>query len=706
MRLPACLAAAILPVLLVAAAARAADAPPTPLPAAPQAPLPAMAPAPAQGQSSDPLAATYRLLATRIDIVGGEKTGGALVADLEKKVPGLKIVIDPSVREAGFDLSEAKFDGLGLCRGIPVREVLDQVVQPLVWVAEADGVRIMTLEKYIGPPSPVVFLPPPRARPGPGSLLGVESRPRWVLPATMPPALSRVTYPVGRLLALSRQSASGKERRWTGWSDSPWQTLGPEQLVDTIQRFVSSQHEADGAADRYVAEWMDVGGQALIDIEGGELVVRQTAEGHRQTAELLTIISRNLGVEYTGPAPRPIPREEALLVEETRRLLAKPIDVDFEDVGLDKVLEYLGSEVPGLNMLICRDVAEGGLDLSTQRITLKVRSLPLGMVLNHCLGRHLAYVAKPGYVLITTREQAQLNLPLVVYPLYEQRWGNVSSGGRWTGNWSPEQVVDIIKRNVSAATCPTVAAWADEGGPAGIDFTGGFLLVTQSSEGHARVARLLALMRAAGTVACEMSAVQRGPVPMIVEYRDPPELAAMRKALDERIDVDFHDTPIASALETVAARPTWLNIVPDKDCQLADTHITLKRQGATREEVIRELFVTSNRDQPACVVHPDYVEVTTRDRAEYATLRLAAHQMCGLAGGGQSFGIHMIKLVVRHETDLQVATWADEGGSGSIDVPGGGFLLILQTPRGHERISVFLEALRQQRAAESRPRVP
>jgi hypothetical protein len=58
-----------------------------------------------------------------------------------------------------------------------------------------------------------------------------------------------------------------------------------------------------------------------------------------------------------------------------------------------------------------------------------------------------------------------------------------------------QEVADIIKRMVSNMTDPKVAAWTDEGGPAAIDYYDGVLVMTQTPEGHERIAELLALLR-------------------------------------------------------------------------------------------------------------------------------------------------------------------------------------------------------------------
>jgi len=63
----------------------------------------------------------------------------------------------------------------------------------------------------------------------------------------------------------------------------------------------------------------------------------------------------------------------------------------------------------------------------------------------------------------------------------------------------PQELRDLIQRTVNNQADPKVAAWADEGGPASIEYMmigqAGVLLVTQTEEGHAQVAALFQQLR-------------------------------------------------------------------------------------------------------------------------------------------------------------------------------------------------------------------
>ena len=223
---------------------------------------------------------------------------------------------------------------------------------------------------------------------------------------------------------------------------------------------------------------------------------------------------------------------EPKAVAETRRRLSEEIDLDFEKTSLDNVLKYIGEVQRGLNIVIDPDVA-AATDLSTVVVDLKVKRVSIESVLNLILGANLGYKVEQGYILITTKEKMQQNLPMVTYPVQDliaqipdfsgkaprfdisqvtagaaTAAGGAAGGGAGglfgvapAAAAAPEptmgsaELIDIIKRTVSATSDPRVAAWADEGGPASIDFMNGMLIITQSRRGHERISELLDQLR-------------------------------------------------------------------------------------------------------------------------------------------------------------------------------------------------------------------
>jgi len=298
------------------------------------------------------------------------------------------------------------------------------------------------------------------------------------------------------------------------------------ELFDVLKCHVNSM------LDPCVAAWSDEGGAGTMDYFGGALIIVQTPHGQQRIASLLATLRAALAVEGLG---QPVGPPESGATERVRRYLAKGVDVDFDETPLPTVLELLRASFDDLNIVVDQELQFMGLDLSIARITLHRKGVSVDEILNLALGFELGYRVAPGYVFISTRDRLMQNLPVVMYPVRQllawprpsrkeagsgQETGSstptgTESGfcedGSWQGVFgelsgvqiSAEQelesdglsLVEILERTINPRTNVRAAAWTDEGGPATIDYYGGVLIVTQTPEGHERIAELLALLR-------------------------------------------------------------------------------------------------------------------------------------------------------------------------------------------------------------------
>jgi type II secretory pathway component GspD/PulD (secretin) len=219
---------------------------------------------------------------------------------------------------------------------------------------------------------------------------------------------------------------------------------------------------------------------------------------------------------------------EPKAVSETRRRLSETIDLDFEKTSLDNVLKYISEVQRGLNIVIDPDITAAGVDLTTRVVDLKVKRVSIESVLGLILGADLGYKVEAGYLLITTKDKLQQNLPVVTYPVQDlvaqipqfddqaprfevatvlQQAASASGGGAgglFGGGAAAapadqpvgsQELTAIIQRTVSNQSDPAVAAWSDEGGPAAIEYMNGLLIITQTRRGHEKVADLLDQLR-------------------------------------------------------------------------------------------------------------------------------------------------------------------------------------------------------------------
>jgi len=578
--------------------------------------------------ASDPLAETWRLLATPVSMDGSAKTFDRVLADLKRQVPGLEFSIGPEVVAARQNLLQREVHLVA--RRIPASEVLDLAAgADLVWEVQPGGVRI-----------------------GLGNL-------------------STVRYPVAGLLA---------PRPGKGRQGPPPQAGEQTSLADLVLRNVNQM------AHPRIAAWQDEGGPASVRMAGADLVVRQTPEGQQAVARLLSVLSAGLGVAYEGPPPTP-PRENPEAMEAVRRLLRQPVDLDLEYTSLDNVLAYIAEVVPGLEFVVDPDVAAGGIDISTRIVHAKAKGVPVEAALGVCLHSDLAYLVRPGYVLVTVRDRLDRGLPVAVYPIRDLYARQARSWDAEHDAW--QEVVALLQRTVNYPSDRRVAAWSDEGGPAVIEFWQGMLVIAQTERGQERVREFLKQLRTAVAVTMAIPSRPRGPVPCVVAA-EAPELAATSDALQMRIDVDFRDMPFLRAIETIARREPPLSVLIHPGVPLWPEKVTLKQQAVTREALFQQL-----REHACfCEVHPGYVILAGGDDAR-TVLPLVMYPVRDLVRGSPVQNLDsIIRAAINHEQDGQVEAWADEGGPATLEHFLADILVVTQSRHAHRRINALLQDLR------------
>jgi len=288
-------------------------------------------------------------------------------------------------------------------------------------------------------------------------------------------------------------------------SGDPDSAIAWQELVDIIKRNVNN------LADRNVATWTEEGGPAAIDYYDGVFVVTQTPRGQERVMEFLTMLRK---AKAQAGSCEPVRMPETAGAKHIRRRLAERVDVDFENATLLGVLDFLRKtlKLKEVNLVVDPDLDAMGLDLTCRVVTLKWKQAPIGEVLATVLGPDLGYRIRPHYVFISTRDRIFKELEIVLYPIRDivKATAGDSPLGKPFGGGVGEDVLavgwpevelgrqgvaDIIKRTVSSMTDPNVAAWTDEGGPAAMDYYDGVLIVTQTPEGHERIAELLTLLR-------------------------------------------------------------------------------------------------------------------------------------------------------------------------------------------------------------------
>jgi len=403
---------------------------------------------PVRSKEDPALARVRRALRKPID-VAFDKTPLTQALKVISEKAGVAIIPAPDFAASGIDLS-LRVMSLAVT-GVPADELLDLILSAdLAYVVEGDRVLVTT-----------------------------RSAAQQKMPC--------VLYPVADLVH----------------SGDPDSEVGRQELMDIIKRNVIN------LADRNVAAWTDEGGPAAIDYYDGVFVVTQTLRGQERVMDLLTMLRKAKSQEGSC---EPVRMPETAGAKHIRRRLAERVDVDFENAPLLGVLDFLREALKDVNLVVAPDLATQGIDLTLRDATLKWKQAPIGEILARVLGTDLAYRVYPHYVLVSTRDKLYQDLPMVMYPIRDivKATAGDSPLGKPFGGGVGEDVLavgwpevgigrqgvaDIIKRTVSSMTDPNVEAWADEGGPAAMDYYDGVLVVKQTPEGHERIAEFFALLR-------------------------------------------------------------------------------------------------------------------------------------------------------------------------------------------------------------------
>jgi len=377
-------------------------------------------PAPAAPATPASEIAVRRLFDKPMDFLFEGIPLGDILKYFSEVQPGLNIVVGPDVAAAGIDVASHPVT-LKL-RRVPIGIALGLVLgEDLGYVVEPGRVRVATREKLL-------------------EEVASKNYPVQALAARMGPA-------AGPALA---------------------------GLPDVVKLAV------DHRFDPLVAVWNDEGGSGACSIQGTVLTVVQTRRGHEAVADLLKDIEQALSGR---PAPAVPPTAEGVALAGTRALLDRNVDVEFAEVPLRGALEHLAEVQPGLNFVIDPAVPAAGVNPDDRRVTLKVRQVPVKSVLDQLVAQDLGWAARPGHVLVTTRQKAHGDLAPAVLPLPR-------AAGRPA---DAAAVIETIRQMVRGGR-GGVAEWRADGGPADLLEFGSVLIVVQTPEGQQKVKEMLGRM--------------------------------------------------------------------------------------------------------------------------------------------------------------------------------------------------------------------
>lgn len=192
----------------------------------------------------------------------------------------------------------------------------------------------------------------------------------------------------------------------------------------------------------------------------------------------------------TAAAPAPSEGEAAVLAA-----LKQPTTVDFDEQPLSDVADFLHHKHKLEIQFDRRALSDAGVGSDTP-VTLKLDGIRLRSALRLILGElDLTYVARDGYLFITSKSEAENMLKIKTYPVRDLvtppgEWFPPGASGEPVGK-DYQSLIDLITSTVA----PTM--WDEVGGPGAMrEFANSHAIsFSQTEEVHEEAAELLAALR-------------------------------------------------------------------------------------------------------------------------------------------------------------------------------------------------------------------
>jgi hypothetical protein len=182
-------------------------------------------------------------------------------------------------------------------------------------------------------------------------------------------------------------------------------------------------------------------------------------------------------------------------------------------------------------------------------------------------------------------------------------------------------------------------------------------------------------------------------------------MAAARRFLAEKVDLDADKMSVADVLKRLADAGGGVSLVVDPDADAAKLErrvVDVLVKQVTREALLRMVL----EPDFAYKVEPNRVRIMTRAKylSDLTTVSYPVKNLLPASSGpggdqGPASLQDIIKRSVNGMASPDVAPWADEGGKATMEYRGG-VLVIGQTQSGHERVAALLEMLARMKAGK------
>ncbi len=417
-----------------------------------------------------------------------------------------------------------------------------------------------------------------------------------------------------------------------------------------------------------VSSWNDGGGDASLRPFRDLFVVSQYDANHRRIQRFLQTLETQCAVAQASQ------RDSVLLVGELptvqcKATLAKTVDVALSEQPLGAALRELAGE-NGLSLRFDeRRLEEAGIDLN-RPATLTARGISLDSALRLIFEEHdLAWNFRRESYVVTSDDEHEQAMPIVAYRIDDLI---AQSSDR-----------EALRHAISDIVHPE--SWEEVGGRAMIKPLATWLLVGQTLEGHEKIERLLADLRAG------IRQGQNQPLATIRPVENPQLLAA----LERPVDALLVETPLNEAIAEYARQAQVPIVISARRLEEAgvnvDVPVTLRTPAAPLAD---QLGLVLDAKELAFDLRHDMIEVTTPERLESPhrlPIRVYDIRQLMNPAGGSRLAVGPRDLVT---SLIESESWFETGGPGAA-VEFRGFLIVCHTRDVQQRVAQLLTALEQ-----------
>lgn len=338
--------------------------------------------------------------------------------------------------------------------------------------------------------------------------------------------------------------------------------------------------------------------------------------------------------------------------------LAKKVTIEFDETSIREVVKWM-REQAGLTVLIDEaDLADENILLS-EPVSDRLQNEPLYLLLDRLQSIQLGWYVEEDILHITTKSMAIEHLSTVPHNI----------GSFLDQKFKSED----LKQTIINGTQPD--RWEELGGNGTLVLLGDVMFIRQSDDIHRKVAGLLKALSKHGRRTF---------------VDDPVEHESLRKKLTEKVSVEFSDTPLSEAIQSLA-KQTGADIRIDtasfrrsriREREPVSLKLNQQKLSSVLQALVASLRLTWTLQNGAILI--------TTEQTASSLLKAAVFDVRDLSRDSDE--AYSLAEAIMMQTSGQ---WEQDGGNGSIDFAKPGVMVVRNTEESLEDVLRLLNTYRE-----------